>query len=149
MSLRTRLLGVALLPLAIGVGALLVIGNVLLRTGVHDQAQSVLRARAEAQLAALNVTPTSVGVRNAPNEQSLDERSCVLDGDRVAEHPRGVSPNLDRAAIALGRQRRTASLDGPGDIRLHTVPVPVPGSQRAVGSVVVGYSMEQLEDVQH
>jgi signal transduction histidine kinase len=149
MSLRTRLLGVSLLTLAIGVGALLVIGNVLLRTGVHDQAQSVLRARAEAQLAALNVTPASVGVRNAPNDQSLDERSWVLDGDRVVERPRGVSPNLDRAAIALGRQRRTASLDGPGDIRLHTVPVLAPGSQRAIGSVVVGYSMEQLEDVQH
>jgi signal transduction histidine kinase len=149
MSLRTRLLGVSLLTLAIGVGALLVVGNVLLRAGVRDQAQSVLRARAEAQLAALNITPTSVGVRNAPNDQSLDERSWVLDGDRVVERPRGVSPNLDRAAIALGRQRRAASLDGPGDIRLHTVPVPAPGSQRAIGSVVVGYSMEQLEDVQH
>jgi signal transduction histidine kinase len=149
MSLRTRLLGVSLLTLAIGVGALLVVGNVLLRAGVRDQAQSVLRARAEAQLAALDITPTSVGVRNAPNDQSLDERSWVLDGDRVVERPRGVSPNLDRAAIALGRQRRAASLDGPGDIRLHTVPVPAPGSQRAIGSVVVGYSMEQLEDVQH
>jgi signal transduction histidine kinase len=149
MSLRTRLLGVSLLTLAIGVGALLVVGNVLLRAGVRDQAQSVLRARAEAQLAALNITPTSVGVRNGPNDQSLDERSWVLDGDRVVERPRGVSPNLDRAAIALGRQRRAASLDGPGDIRLHTVPVPAPGSQRAIGSVVVGYSMEQLEDVQH
>jgi signal transduction histidine kinase len=149
MSLRTRLLGVSLLTLAIGVGALLVVGNVLLRAGVRDQAQSVLRARAEAQLAALDITPTSVGVRNAPNDQSLDERSWVLDGDRVVERPRGVSPNLDRAAIALGRQRRAASLDGPGDIRLHTVPVPAPGSQRAIGSVVVGYSMVQLEDVQH
>jgi signal transduction histidine kinase len=149
MSLRTRLLGISLLTLAIGVGALLVIGNVLLRSGVHDQAQSVLRARAEAQLAALNVTPTSVSVRNAPNDQSLDERSWVLDGDRVVQRPRGVSPNLDRAAIALGRQRRTASLDGPGDIRLHTVAVLAPGSQRAIGSMVVGYSMAQLEDVQH
>jgi signal transduction histidine kinase len=149
MSLRTRLLGISLLTLAIGVGALLVVGNVLLRTGVHDQAQSVLHARAEAQLAALNITATSVGVRDAPNDQSLDERSWVLDGDRVVERPNGVSPNLDRAAIALGRQRRTASLDGPGDIRLHAVRVTAPGSQRAAGAVVVGYSMEQLEDVQH
>jgi len=78
MSLRTRLLGISLLTLAIGVGALLVIGNVLLRTGVHDQAQSVLRARAEAQLAALNVTATSVGVRDAPNDQSLVERLVVV-----------------------------------------------------------------------
>lgn len=149
MSLRARLLGISLLTLAIGVGALLVIGNVLLRTGVHDQAQSVLRARAEAQLAALNVTTTGVGVRDAPNDQSLDERWWVLDGDRVVERPNGVSPDLNRAAIALGRQRRTASLDGPGDIRLHTVPVTAPGSGRAIGAVVVGYSMEQLEDVQH
>ena len=53
MSVRTRLLLVSLLTLAIGLGALLVVGNVLLLGGVRAQATSVLRARAEAQLAAL------------------------------------------------------------------------------------------------
>jgi len=147
MSLRGRLLGVSLLTLAIGVGALLVVGNVLLRSGVHAQAQSVLRARADAELASLSVTPKGIRVRSVPNDQRLDERSWVLEGNRVVERPRGVSPGLDRAAVALGMQGRTATKDGPGDTRLHAVPVKSRG--RTIGSVVVAYSMVQLEHVQH
>jgi signal transduction histidine kinase len=149
MTLRGRLLGVSLLTLAIGVGALLIIGNVLLRAGVQEQANSVLRARAEAQLAALDVTPTSVQERDAPNDQSLEERSWVLDGKRVVDRPVGVSPNLDRAAVELGRLGRTVQSDGPGDVRLRAVPVRAPGAGSRIGAVVVGYSMVQLEHVQH
>jgi signal transduction histidine kinase len=149
MSLRNRLLVISLLTLAIGVGALLIVGNVLLRAGVQEQANSVLRARADAQLAALDVTATSVQERDAPNDQLLDERSWVLDSKRVVDRPVGVSPNLDRAAVALGRQGRAAIQDGPGDVRLRAVPVTAPSSQRQIGAVVVGYSMTQLEDVQH
>jgi signal transduction histidine kinase len=149
MSLRNRLLGISLLTLAIGVGALLIVGNVLLRSGVQEQANSVLRARAEAQVAALTVTPTSVSIREGPNDRALDERSWVLDGSRVVERPPGVSANLDRAAIALGQVGRTAQRDGPGDVRLRAVPVRAPGSNRRIGAVVVGYSMVQLEHVQH
>jgi signal transduction histidine kinase len=149
MSLRNRLLGISLLTLAIGVGALLIVGNVLLRTGVQEQATSVLRARAEAQVAALTVTPASVSIREGPNDRALDERSWVLDGPRVVERPPGVSANLDRAAVALGQVGRTAQRDGPGDVRLRAVPVRAPGSNRRIGAVVVGYSMVQLEHVQH
>jgi signal transduction histidine kinase len=149
VSLRSHLLGVSLLTLAIGVGALLVIGNVLLRSGVEAQAQSVLRARAEAQLAALDVSATSVRERNAPLDPALDQRAWVLNGDRVVDRPPGASASLDRAAVALGRQGGPATKDGPGDVRLHVVPLRAPGSRRQIGAVVVGYSMEQLEHVQH
>jgi signal transduction histidine kinase len=149
MSLRNRLLGISLLTLAIGVGALLIVGNVLLRTGVQEEANSVLRARSEAQLAALTVTPTGVSIREGPNDRALDERSWVLDGARVVERPPGVSVNLDRAAVALGQLGRTVQRDGPGDVRLRAVPVRAPGSSRRIGAVAVGYSMVQLEHVQH
>ena len=52
MSVRARLLLVSLLTLAVGMGALLIMANVLLRSGVNAQASSVLRARTQAQLAA-------------------------------------------------------------------------------------------------
>jgi signal transduction histidine kinase len=149
MSLRGRLLGVSLLTLAIGVGALLVVGNLLLRSGVHTEAQDVLRARAEAQLASLGVTSNGVRVHDTANDKTLDQRAWVIEGDRVVKRPTGVSTILDRAAVALGTSRRTATQDGPGDIRLHAIPINAPGSGRAIGAVVVGYSMEQLEDVQH
>ena len=77
MSLRARLLGVSLLTLAVGVGALLVVGNLLLRSGVHTEAQDVLRARAEAQLASLGVTSNSVRVHDTANDRTLDQRAWV------------------------------------------------------------------------
>jgi signal transduction histidine kinase len=149
VSLRTRLLLVSLLTLAVGLGALLVVGNVLLRSGVRAQAGGMLRARADAQLAALRVMPDGVRVRDSPNDQVLDRSSWVLVGDRVVERPAGAAPRLERVAEALGRPRRPAERDAPGDVRLRAAPVLAPGSQRAVGAIVVGYTMAPLERVQH
>jgi signal transduction histidine kinase len=139
----------SLLTLAVGLGALLVVGNVLLRSGVRAQASSVLRARADAQLAALRVRRGHITVGESPNDQVLDRRSWVLDGDRVIERPDAVSARLDRAAVALGRRRRQVEREASGDVRLRVVPVSAPGSGRPVGAVVVGYSVAPLERVQH
>lgn len=149
MSLRARLLLVSLLTLALGLGALLIVGNVLLRSGVRAQAASVLRARADAQLAAVRVTRDGVRVRESDNDEALDRSSWVLEGDRTVERPTGVTARLDRAAEALGRERRSAERDAPGDIRLRAAPVLAPSSHRTAGAVVVGYSMVPLERVQH
>jgi signal transduction histidine kinase len=149
VSLRARLLTVSLLTLAVGLGALLVVGNVLLRSGVQAQATSVLRARADAQLAALFVTRTGVRVRDNVHDEVLDRSSWVLSGDRVVESPGAVAAGLDRAAEALGRRRTTAEVDAPGDVRLHAAPVVTPSSGRVVGAVVVGYAMAPLERLQH
>jgi signal transduction histidine kinase len=149
VSLRTRLLLVSLLALAVGLGALLVVGNVLVRSGVRAQASSMLRARAEAQLAALLVTPAGVRVRETPNDKVLDRGSWILDGDRVIERPAGVPAGLDRAAVTLGRLRTRAERDGPGDVRLASAPVVMSGERRPLGAVVVGYSIAPLERLQH
>jgi signal transduction histidine kinase len=149
VSLRTRLLVVSLLTLALGLGALLIAGNVLLRSGVRAQAASVLRARADAQLAAVVVAQDGLRVRESSNDEVLDRSSWVLRGDRVVERPAGVSARLDRAAEALGRGRRIAERDAPGDMRLRAAPLLAPASRRAVGAVVVGYAMAPLERVQH
>jgi signal transduction histidine kinase len=143
VSLRARLLLVSMLTLAVGVGALLVVGNVLLRSGVHAQATSLLRARAEAQLAAVQVTPHGVRVRDTPNDEVLDRRSWVLSGTRVIERPADVPAALDREAVALGRAGRAAERDGPDDLRLRAEPI---GRH---GAVVVGYSLAPLERLQH
>jgi signal transduction histidine kinase len=149
VTVRTRLLVVSLVSLAIGLGALVVVGNVLLREGVQAQAHSVLRERAQGDVATLDVTPRAVIVRETPNDAVLDRSSWVLSGDRVVERPRGASPELDRVAVALGRERRVVEKEGPGDVRLRAVPVRAPGAARPSGAVVVGYSVEQLEDIQH
>jgi signal transduction histidine kinase len=149
VSVRHRLLAVSLLTIAIGVGALLVIGNVLLRSGVRAQATSVLRGRAEAQLAALRVTADGVSVSETPNDEALDRRAWVFDGTRTLERPAGISPALDRAAVALAGVSRTRERDGPSDLRLRATPVVDPATGNRVGAVVVGYSMAALEHLQH
>ena len=149
MKVQTRLLVVSLLTLAIALGALLLIGNVLLASGVRSEASSVLRARADAQVASLSVTRAGIRVRESRNEEVLDRTSWVLDGDRVIERPTGIAPAVDRAAAALGRARREGEREGPDDVRLRAVPLRAPGTGRAAGAVVVGYSVESLEHVQH
>jgi signal transduction histidine kinase len=148
VSLRARLLVVSLLTLGAGLGALLALGDVLVHIGVNAQAASVLRGRAEAQLATLRVAHGAVHVRETPNDQALDRGSWVIEGGRVLERPAGISAALDRAATALARQWLPAQADGPDDLRLRAVPVLGGKPRRRVGSVVVGYSMAPLERLQ-
>ncbi len=145
MSFRHRLLLTSLATLVVGLGGLLVMGNVLLDRRVDSEIKSLLRGRADAQVAALDVTPTAVRVRESPNDTLLDRRSWVLDANRVVERPHGVTPQLDRAAVALGRKRRSAEQSGPNQTRLLAVPVSAPGAGGARGAVVVALSVRPLE----
>jgi signal transduction histidine kinase len=149
VTVRRRLLLVSLLTLAVGLGVLLVVGNTLLRSGVRAQAEAVLRARADAQLAELRVTPAGTSVRESSGDEVLDRSTWVLDGDRVVERPAGVSARLNRTAEALARRHDRAERDAPGDMRLRAVPVTEHGSGRTAGAIVVGYAMAPLERIQH
>jgi len=148
MSFRLRLLGASLATIAVGLGALLVLGNVLLDQRVEHEASTTLKAAAEAQVSALDVTPHGVTVRATANDDTLDRRSWVLSGDRVIERPEHVPAKLDRAAVALGRARRTAETEPVDDIRIRAVPVTPEGGVRPVGAVVVSYSVKSLERLQ-
>jgi signal transduction histidine kinase len=148
VSLRLRVLLASLSTLAIGLGAPLVAGNALLAQRVRSETSSVLRANADAQVAALTITAGAIKVRTAPNDATLDRRSWVFDGDRVLERPAGVSSELDAAAVALGHRRRVAEVDGPGDTRLRAEPLVAPGSRAPVGAVVVAMSLQSLERLQ-
>jgi signal transduction histidine kinase len=145
MSVRARLMLASLTTLAVGLGALLVAGNVLLGQRVAAQTASVLRANADAQVSALSFSAGHVVVRATPNDATLDRRSWVVDGDRVVERPEEAPPALDRAAVALGRAHRAIEVDGPGDTRLRAEPLFAPGSHRAVAAVVVALSTQSLE----
>src|SRR5436190_6856140 len=148
MSFRARLMLASLTTLAVGLGALLVAGNVLLAQRVAAQNSSVLRANADAQVSALSFQSGRVVVRATANDATLDRRSWVLDGARVVERPAAAPPALDRAAVALGRQLRVVEVDGPDDTRLRAEPVSIPGSRTPSAAVVVALSTESLERLQ-
>src|SRR3954469_1297542 len=149
MSFRRRLLLTSLATLAIGLGSLLVAGNVLVARGVRSEASALLRARADAQLAALDVGAGAVSVRETANDEVLDRQSWVLAGRRLVESPTDASAALDGAAVALGRRGAVAERDGPGDVRLRARPVYAAGSATPSGSVVVALPLAPLERLRH
>ena len=148
MSVRRRLLLTSLITLFVGLAALLVIGNVLLDRRVAAEATDLLTARAQAQIAALDVSAAGITVRETPNDRLLDRQSWILEGDRVLERPAGVAGELDRTAVALGRARGAAERDGPGELRLRSEPVLAPGARDPVGAVVVSLPLAPLERLQ-
>ncbi|MCW3009995.1 MAG: integral rane sensor signal transduction histidine kinase, partial [Solirubrobacterales bacterium] len=142
MSFRTRLLLTALTTLAVGLGALVVLGNVLLSHRVQTEASNLLDARMEAQIAALDVRGGAVAVREVVNDDRLDERAWVIDAGVVLERPRDGDPALDRAVIALARAREPVEREVGDDVR---VLVELIGRR---GAVAVALSVEPLERLQ-
>jgi hypothetical protein len=100
VSFRARLLLTALATLVVGVGAVVVAGNVPLGARVRAEASSLLRTRAEAEIAELRVTRSGIRVREPVND-TLTQQSWVLDGNRVVERPPGVSRQKDQTPPEL------------------------------------------------
>lgn len=148
MSLRRRLIGSSLLTLLVGLGALLAVGNAFFAVRVRTETTSLLRARAQAQLAALTVTRDRVVVRDSVADEVLDRQSWVFEHGRVVERPTGVAPVLDQAAVALGSSTRTVERDGPRETRLRAVPAFADGATRPTGAVVVSLSVAAVERLQ-
>jgi signal transduction histidine kinase len=143
MTFRGRLLATSMLTLAVGLGALVAAGNVVLRARADAELGSLLRARAEAQIAALDVSSGRVVVRESANDRVLDRAAWVFDGARLIERPRGVPADVERAAVRMGRAGSLASREVGHGERLRAEPVRV--GDRRIGAVVVGISDESVE----
>ncbi|MGZ4286216.1 MAG: sensor histidine kinase, partial [Solirubrobacteraceae bacterium] len=148
MRFRTRLLAASLATLALGLGVLLVLGNVLLAGTIDGVTSRLLETRADAQIAALSVTPSGVSVRRAVNDETLDAHAWIFDRGRLIERPAGVPAALDRLAVSLGTVAVRRDTDAPGDVRLRTVPLVAAGSRRVIGALVVEVSTAPFHDLQ-
>ncbi len=148
MTFRRRLTLTSLITIAVGLGALLVAGNVFFAHRVSTEVTNVLRADAGSQVSALQVTATGVALRETANDEALDRRGWVFDGDTVLERPPDVKPAVDRLAVRLGRAAVAREVDGPDDTRLRVEPIRGIGSDAVVGAVVVSYAKEPLERLQ-
>ncbi|MEV4561780.1 HAMP domain-containing sensor histidine kinase [Kitasatospora sp. NPDC049285] len=111
--------------------------NALLGSQLHAQADDVLRTRAEAVLATVEVRPEGLQVRDPADDTALDAGVWIFDGDRPVEQP-GAGAELDADARALAGQATAPRLADRGAHRLYAVPV-VDGGRRA-GTVVTALS---------
>jgi len=144
MTFRVRLLLTSMLALAVGLGAMVVIGNAVLRARADAEQTSLLRSRAQTQIAALAVRDGHVATRRTPVDRILEREAWVFDGRRLIERPADVDPAVDRAATALGRTAgRVVVRDTREDVALRAQPVRSRGRQ--VGAVVVGLSVTPIE----
>lgn len=148
MTIRLRLLLVTVVTLAAGLGVLLSAGNLLFRHTVNGDTSRLLQARAEAQIAAVDISSAGVRVRGAANDDALDELAWIFSGTHVIERPDDAGPAVDRLAVALGRRHHADEVAAPGRVRLLTKPLVVPGTREIVGSVVVGVSTAAFDQLQ-
>ncbi|MFH8474625.1 ATP-binding protein [Streptomyces sp. NPDC018000] len=147
-TLRGRLALMALATSALWIGVLTVVFNVALSQRLHGQADDVLRTRAEAVAATVDVRPDGgLVVREPAEDQALDAGVWIYQGDKVVEKPANAPADLQAQAAGLAGRRETfTETEGPGAWRLYAFPIDTPARQGHVsaqaGTVVSSVSLD-------
>ncbi len=133
-GLRKRLTLLVVVPLAIGLGALLVVTNLGLRADVDRDADARARSAALAAVAAVRVTDAGrIDASLLRVDPDLASRVWVFSGDDAIVRGPG-DETVQRQAREAARADRGVR-DVPGRVRLYTLPLDAPASGR-VGAVV-------------
>ncbi|MFG2826961.1 ATP-binding protein [Streptomyces sp. NPDC048434] len=137
-TLRGRLALMALATSALWVAVLTTVFNLALDKRLHEQADDVLRTRAEAVAATVEARPDGrLLVHEPAQDQALDTGVWIFQGNRAIEKPPGVPAGLQRqAALLAGHGEAFAETGGPGATRLYAFPVKAPDGRRQTGTVV-------------
>ena len=138
-GLRRRLVATATGVVAVTL-ALMTIGfNVVVDHRLSNDAQNVVRSRAQAALALVSVRGGRLDVEETPHDGTLDERVWVFAGSRAVESAR--APASVQAAVAgLARERRAVTTSAEiASERL--LALPVTDHARRVGTVVGAVSL--------
>ena len=145
LTLKDRVTLASALVLAAGL-ALLTLGvNLLLSDRLSDDASAVLRERADAQLAALDVKSGRIVLRDAIHNETLDRETWVYAGGRAILRAPG-GQDLQRAADALRGVASETERNVGERFRLRAEPAFVGGERgRRVGTVVVAVSLAPYE----
>lgn len=143
--LQARVALASVIALALGVGVLGVATNLLLRSQLEDDATSVLKARAAAQIATITTTGGKVVVRDGTNDEVLDRQAWVFVGRRALVRPTATA-DVQAAADALAGTDHAVQRDVAEDrFTLRAEPVRNDGRGRSVATVVVAVSRAPYE----
>jgi signal transduction histidine kinase len=136
-GLRGRLLLSVLAGIGVVLAALVLAFNLVLADRLDSEADSVVQARASAEVSSLQVTGGRIALPEAPDEGNPEAQVWVFQGGRALEQPR-PSPN-DPAATALAARAPATADVALTDARLYALLVAQAG--RRVGAVVAGISL--------
>ncbi|MCB5906160.1 ATP-binding protein [Streptomyces pinistramenti] len=144
-TLRGRLALLALVTSALWIAVLTTAFNLALDKRLHEQADDVLRTRAEAVAATVAARPDGRLVVHEPaQDQALDAGVWIFQGHRAVDMPPGAPARLRRQADRLaGHGEGFAETAGPpGPTRLYAFPVGSVTGRRQVGTVVTSVSLD-------
>ncbi|MEA2179039.1 MAG: hypothetical protein QOG77_2336 [Solirubrobacteraceae bacterium] len=144
LALRGRVVLAAVVVLAVGVAVIGLATNVLLTDRLDADADAVLRARADAQLATLDVKDGRVVVAEGPHDDALDREAWVFAGGREIARPPAPRA-VERAVSELADARAGVTRDLPGEVRLRAQPAYAADGRRQIATVVVATSLTPYE----
>jgi two-component system, OmpR family, sensor kinase len=142
LGLRGRLMASVLVAIGIVLAALTVGFNIVLRDRVDRDANSVVQARAAAELAALQVGPGRIDLGETPDAAAPDAQIWVFRAGTALESPR-TSPADSAAASVLARSGGVQRDVAGTDTRLYALPVIAGG--RRLGTIVAAVSLAPYE----
>ena len=129
LQLRGRVVLASAFVLAFGVAVIGITINVLLTYRLDADADAVLRARADAQLATVDLNGKEVVVSEGTQDEALDREAWVLVNGKAVARP-SAPTDVNRAAFALAAAPAGASRDVAGRVRLQAEPAYAPGQHR-------------------
>jgi signal transduction histidine kinase len=144
LGLRDRVTLATTLVLAVGLALLTLALNLLLSHQLDKDLSSVLRERADVQLAAIAIQRGQLVSREAPNDETLDEQTWVYQGTRSVHRP-SAQVAVQRAADTLAASHSVTEVSVAGTVRLRAEPIFSDNHARRVGMVVVGASLIPYE----
>lgn len=144
LGLRARVVLGSILILALGVTVIGVGINVLLTKRLDADANSVLRARADAQRATVDLNGGRVVVNEGTQDEALDREAWVFAGGKVVARP-SAPADVDRAAAELADAGEGATRDIPGEVRLRAEPAFAADGRTQIATVVVAVSLDPYE----
>jgi signal transduction histidine kinase len=144
LALRGRVVLASVAVLALGVALIGLAINVLLTNRLLADADSVLRARADAQLATISVENGKVVVHEGTHDEALDREAWVFaDGKAVVRPPE--SRDVDQAAFQLADVRTGVTRDVDAKVRLRAEPAYAEDGRTQIATVVVAVSLTPYE----
>ena len=142
LGIRRRLFVLVIIAVALSLTALIAGFNLLLAGNLSRDADSLVRARAAAQLDQLHPRHGRLVLGEAPDAAAADAPVWVFAGARTLEAPR-AGARVDAAARRLAGGRARLADVPSADTRLYAAPV-VSGGRR-LGTVVAAVSLAPYE----
>jgi signal transduction histidine kinase len=141
-DVRTRLLAIVLVTLAVALAAATYGFNVLFARTTSRDANALLRTRANSELTLIDVKRGRLQVEETSDDVLGDSALWVFEGRRVLEKPRAETAS-DAVALSLaGGPSRFVDVPA-SDTRLYAAPITI--GNRRVGTLVTGLSLAPYE----